>query len=112
METSFTELRSKIVVNLVDGRKLGHIIDIVFEQNSAKILGIIVPSCRNMWSIFRSREDIFIPYHCICKIGMDTILVELNALPPTNTPYCYCQQKTHDYLIGPASNDNKNKLDN
>jgi len=108
METSFTELRSKIVVNLVDGRKLGHIIDLIIEQNSAKVLGIIVPGCRSTWSIFRSREDIFIPYHCICKIGADTILVELNPTPVQSDPYCYCQQNSHGYLAGTNSNNNDN----
>ncbi len=80
METSFNEMRTKLVVNVVDGKKLGHIIDIVFEQNSAKILGFVVPSHKNFLSLFKAKEDIFIPYHCICKIGSDTILVQLSGV--------------------------------
>ncbi len=82
MEISYSELRSKIVVNLVDGRKLGHIVDLIFDLHTAKVLGIVVPGTRNVCSIFRRREDIFISYHNICKIGEDTILVELNPMPP------------------------------
>lgn len=82
MEISYSELRSKIVVNLIDGRKLGHIVDLIFDQQTAKVLGIVVPGTRSMCSIFRPREDIFISYHNICKIGEDTILVELNPMPP------------------------------
>ncbi|MBR4270952.1 MAG: YlmC/YmxH family sporulation protein [Clostridia bacterium] len=78
MEISFSELREKSVVNLIDGRRLGHIIDIVIEQCSAKILGVVVPGVKT--NLFRTREDIFIPYKCIVKIGLDTILVELNPM--------------------------------
>jgi len=78
MEISFSELREKTVVNLVDGKRMGHIIDIVIEQNSAKVLGVVVPGVKT--TIFRTREDIFIPYRCILKIGIDTILVELNPM--------------------------------
>ncbi len=78
MEISFSELREKTVVNLVDGKRMGHIIDVVIEQNSAKILGVVVPGVKT--TIFRTREDIFIPYRCIVKIGLDTILVELNPI--------------------------------
>ncbi len=78
MEISFSELREKTVINLVDGRRMGHIIDIVIEQASAKVLGVVVPGLKS--TLFRTREDIFIPYCCIVKIGLDTILVELNPV--------------------------------
>lgn len=78
MEVSFSELRSKIVVNLVDGKKLGNITDIIFEQSTAKVLGLIVPCSKNFFSFLKPQQDIFIPYHCICRIGEDTILVELS----------------------------------
>ena len=77
METSFCELKAKEVVNIVDGKRLGHITDLVFETNCGKILGLVVPGEKSGWNIFKSVEDIFIPYQNICKIGYDTILVEL-----------------------------------
>ena len=86
METSFCELRTKIVVNLVDGRKLGNVIDLVFDQSTSKVLGIVVPCTKSVWQIFKNQQDIFIPYHNICRIGEDTILVELTpSLPPPVT---------------------------
>lgn len=98
MEISFSDLRSKIVINLVDGRKLGHIIDIIFEQCSAKILGIIVPGCRSSFSIFKAREDIFIPYHNIYKIGEDTILVQLPANVSPTKNCCFANEKPTQYI--------------
>ena len=83
MEISFSELRTKIVVSLVDGKRLGNVIDLIFDETSAKILGVIVPGSKGLSSIFKSREDIFIPYHHICKIGQDTILVDLSQPRPS-----------------------------
>ena len=78
METSFTELKCKQVINVVDGKSLGRIIDIVLDVKSCKVLGIIVPNpACSMWSLFKSGKEIFVPFHCICKIGVDVILIEL-----------------------------------
>lgn len=108
MEISFSEFRAKTVINLVDGRKLGHVIDLVFDQNSAKITGIVVPGGRSR--MFKGREDLFIPYQCICKIGLDTILVQLNPMNTTvagaNTQYATAsrmgdddQDKSRKYVV-------------
>lgn len=83
MEISFVELRQKVVVNIVDGKNLGHIIDAIFDDSYGKLLGFVVPGLKR--GIFKSQNDIFIPYQNICKIGMDVILVEMlpnNAPPP------------------------------
>ncbi len=75
-ELSFCELRSKEVVNSVDGRRLGRIIDLVFSSTGGEIHGIIVPYSRRVM-IFKS-QDVFIPWECVKKIGEDVIIVELN----------------------------------
>jgi len=88
VETSFSDLRTKIVINLPDGKRLGNVIDLIFEECTARIIGLIVPGNRGFLSIFRAKEDLFIPYSSICKIGQDTILVDLsmNRRPPPNLP--------------------------
>ena len=77
MENSFLELRSKEVINVTDGRKLGHIIDIVFELPSGRIKGLVVPICEKGFNWFKPAQQAFIPFEQICKIGDDTILVEV-----------------------------------
>ncbi len=78
MEVSFLELKSKQVINTVDGKCLGHITDIVFDAGCAKLLGFVVPqSSGGFWGLFKGNKDMFIPFHCVCKIGVDVILVEL-----------------------------------
>lgn len=78
MQISFCELRAKEVVNVYNGKRLGNIIDLIFETSSARVLGIVVPNSCAKFSIFKPSSDIFIPYCNIVKIGKDVILVDLS----------------------------------
>ena len=85
METSFLELKCKQVINTVDGKCLGHITDIIFDVGSACALGFVVPQPgEGFWGLFKSNKDLFIPFNCVCKIGVDVVLVELYI---NNKPY-------------------------
>lgn len=74
-EFSFQDLKCKLVINVLDGKILGNIIDIVFFPQTGKILGFVVPGEKKGW--FKSCENIFVPYSCVCKVGIDCILVQL-----------------------------------
>ena len=76
MEISYNELRQKEVVNLLCGKRMGRLTDLIFSTNTKKILGIVVPSEHKL---FRQREDFFIPWENITKIGDDVILVSVNV---------------------------------
>ena len=93
MESSFLELRCKEVVNVLDGRKLGHIVDIVFDLATARILGILVPGEKTGWNVFKSANQLFIPFGCIVKIGEDAILVEVQGQGVPGNPYQTLQKK-------------------
>ena len=82
METSYLELRCKEVVNIVDGRKLGHIVDVVFNLENGCMLGVVVPGEKSFWNVFKSGTELFISLNQIIKVGEDAILVELHG--PTN----------------------------
>ena len=78
METSFCSLKSKCVINVSDGKNLGNITDIIIDICTGKILAIVVPSTsKNFFNFFKSNNNIIIPYNRICKIGEDTILVDI-----------------------------------
>lgn len=96
MESSFLELRCKEVVNVVDGRKLGHIVDLVFDLSSGRILGLIVPGEKTFWNVFKNSSQLFIPYTCVCKIGEDAILVELHGQNAPTNPYILSQPPNND----------------
>ena len=94
MESSFLELRCKEVVNSVDGKRLGHIVDIVFELESGRVCGLVVPGNKNFWNAFKGGSEIFIPYSQIVKIGDDTILVELyGQMPRPNSAIVFSTNK-------------------
>ncbi len=80
MELSFCDLRAKEVVNMCDGKKLGNIIDLIFDSTCARITGLVVPCEKSFLSFLKNNNDIFIPYRCIRKIGTDIILVELTQV--------------------------------
>lgn len=83
-EFSFQDLKCKTVVNVLDGKILGNIVDIVFFPETGKILGFVVPGEKKSW--FKPCDNIFIPYSCVCKVGVDCILVKLFV--ETKNPQC------------------------
>ena len=93
MESSFLELRCKEVVNVLDGRKLGHIVDIIFDLATARVLGVLVPGEKTGWNVFKSANQLFIPFGCIVKIGEDAILVEVQGQGVPENPYQTLQKK-------------------
>ena len=81
METSFTELRNKEVINVLSGKLLGNINDIVIDLRRNCVLGFMVPGGKCFLNIFRPPQEIFIPFNNVCKIGEDVILVEIVEAP-------------------------------
>lgn len=77
-EITFCEMREKEIVNLYDGKRLGRVLDLVFNQSSNTVLGIVVPGTKRLFS--RKGDDIFIPLDLIEKIGDDVILVRLEPM--------------------------------
>lgn len=77
METSFTDLRNKQVINVLSGRLLGNVCDIIIDLHCNNILGLIVPGTRTSFNLFKPCQEIFVPLSCICRVGEDVILVEV-----------------------------------
>ena len=88
-DLTFTELRSKDIINSTDGKRLGRAYDLVFDSVSGKIKGIVSPYGKK--SYFGKSQDIFIPFSCIQKFGDDVILVDVdcnNLKNDKNPPTC------------------------
>lgn len=75
MEVSYNELRQKEVINIRSGKRLGRITDMIISSTDKCVLGLVVPAERKL---FAAREDIFIPWQNIKKIGDDVILIILD----------------------------------
>lgn len=81
METSFTELRNKEVINVLSGKLLGNINDIIIDLRRNCVLGFMVPGNKCFLNFFKPPQEIFIPFNNVCKIGEDVILVEVVEAP-------------------------------
>ena len=72
-----SDLQSKDIVNIIDGRRIGNIIDVNINLEG-KMEGLIVEKSKFLISIFSNKDEIEIKWHQIEKIGEDVILVRLN----------------------------------
>ncbi len=82
MEISFCDIREKEVINIYDGKKLGHIIDIIFDKDTGQVQGVVVPGIKKF---MRRAEDIFVPMANLKKIGQDVLLVRLAPIEQEKT---------------------------
>ena len=73
-----SDFSDKEVINLIDGARLGHVIDISFETDTGKIVAIIVPGRKD--SFFERCGEYEIPWCDIERIGDDFIFVRFS--PP------------------------------
>ncbi len=73
---SLSELRTKDVINVPDGRMLGKVIDLEFCAVDGTVHAIVVPGPFSVAQILKGeRTGIIIPWSLIQKIGDDVILV-------------------------------------
>ena len=75
MELTFSQLRTKDVINTQDGKKLGKVCDIVLRHPENCWMGLIVPGNRG-WTA--KKNGLFIDFKHVVKIGEDVILVNLS----------------------------------
>ncbi|WP_307338973.1 YlmC/YmxH family sporulation protein [Caldalkalibacillus uzonensis] len=74
-----SELQTKDVVNIVDGKNLGTIYDLEINLQQGHIDAIVCPGPGKFFGLFSNGQDIVIPWHNIVKIGSDVILVRLDT---------------------------------
>lgn len=74
-----SDLRNREVINIVDGKRLGMIYDLELDLENGRIASIIVPGNGGLFRLLGNGRDYVIPWEKIVKIGVDTILVEVNS---------------------------------
>ena len=77
MIISYSELRCKEVINIMDGRRLGYVSDLELEADNGRLLSISVPSPGRFFGLFGTGCVYVIPWPCIRKIGDDLILIDV-----------------------------------
>lgn len=71
-----SDLQSKVIVNINDGKKIGNIIDIDINKDGLSS-GIIVEKSKFIISRFSSSGEVVVKWDQIERIGEDVILVNI-----------------------------------
>jgi len=71
-----SDLQNKTVINLIDGKNIGNIIDMSIDE-TGKAIGLIVEKHKFLISYFSSQKEFSIKWEQIEKIGEDVILVRV-----------------------------------
>ena len=72
-----SDLQRKDIVNVIDGRNVGNIIDVKVDDITGRIVSLVIEPSRGVFSFLNRGEDTEIPWKSITKIGEDVILVKL-----------------------------------
>ncbi|MEG6616445.1 YlmC/YmxH family sporulation protein [Peptococcaceae bacterium 1198_IL3148] len=75
-----SELRTREIINVVDGRRLGVIKDIDINMEDGKISALILPGTGRFMGLWGKDDEFVVPWEKIVKVGMDVILVEVNVM--------------------------------
>lgn len=84
-----SELQMKEVISVVDGRRLGFIIDLEIDVRTGKITSLILADRENKSHFFGKTEEIQVHWNQILRIGSDVILIkeltgQTTIMPPAN----------------------------
>ncbi|SKA83504.1 sporulation protein, YlmC/YmxH family [Caloramator quimbayensis] len=74
-----SDLRQMEVIDISEGKRLGFISDIIFDDDLKRIESIVIPPQNNFLSVFRKKDEIQIKWSQIKVIGIDVILVDTSS---------------------------------
>lgn len=72
-----TDLASRDIINVVDGRRLGALKDLEIDQETGMVQALILKSEKKYLKFFGGGQDVIVPWTWIKKLGVDVVLVEL-----------------------------------
>lgn len=74
---NLSDLQNKDIVNMLDGKKIGNIIDARFNISTGVIEKLIIEPTKSLFSL--KNNELEINFSEIKKIGEDVILIEING---------------------------------
>lgn len=72
-----SQLKSMEVIDVSEGKRLGFIGDIIFDEDLTYIKSFVIPYQSGIFSVFKKREELEIKWDQIKVIGVDIMLVDL-----------------------------------
>lgn len=76
MNCSINELKTKEVINVTDGARLGFVSDVEIDLSDGRLTAIVVPGAYRMMGFLGREDDIVIKWENIKKIGDDIIIID------------------------------------
>lgn len=76
MICSINELKTKEVINVSDGARLGFVSDVEIDLESGRMTALVVPGAYRLMGFLGKEEDIIIKWENIKKIGDDIIIID------------------------------------
>lgn len=76
MICSINELKTKEVINVSDGARLGLVSDVEIDLESGRLTALVVPGAYRLMGFLGKEEDIIIKWENIKKIGDDIIIID------------------------------------
>lgn len=73
-----SELQNKDIVNVIDGKNIGTIIDAKIDAKTGNIISFIIEPNKNFFSFLNKGKDTEILWKNITMIGEDVILVNIS----------------------------------
>lgn len=72
-----SDIQNKDIISIIDGKKIGNIIDVKIDANSGMIVGLILETKGIMNRFISGQNETEITWKQITKIGEDVILVDI-----------------------------------
>lgn len=73
-----SQLKTMEVVDISEGKRLGFIGDIIFDDDISYIESFVIPYQSGVFSVFKRKEEVEIKWDQIKVIGVDIMLVDLS----------------------------------
>jgi YlmC/YmxH family sporulation protein len=73
-----SELQRKDIINIKDGKKVGKIIDVVFDPSNGYMIKFVIEKAHFVKNLFTTSEEITIKFTQIKKLGEDVILIDIS----------------------------------
>jgi YlmC/YmxH family sporulation protein len=73
-----SDLGLRDIVNLVDGAKLGPVSDVYIDLETGKVISLVLSGGKKYFGLLAAGRDVVVPWEKIKKIGVDTVLVEVD----------------------------------
>ena len=76
MDCTIADLKSKEVIDIHTGNRLGFVYDVEIDVMTGKLVSLVVPGAYKFMGLFGRESDNVIKWEQIKKIGEDIILIE------------------------------------